>query len=217
MKFPIIALVAAALLSSGVAFSAEAAKAPAAKAEAAKAETPKVADVNAIVTTVCAACHNADGNSVITTNPRLAGQHAAYLNKQLTEFKSGKRNNPVMGGIASTLTPEDMLKLADYFSTQKPKGGNAKENGPGSLGEKIYKGGISEKSLPACASCHGPTGAGIPVQFPRLSGQHTDYTSVQLKAFRSGERGNAPMMKVIAGKMSDDEIAAVSDYIQGLH
>ncbi|HEX5337561.1 MAG TPA: c-type cytochrome, partial [Gallionella sp.] len=146
-----------------------------------------------------------------------AGQHAAYLTKQLTEFKSGKRSNPVMSGIVASVAPEDIPKLAAYFAAQKAKGGNAKENGPGSLGEKIYKGGIAAKAVPACASCHGPTGAGIPVQFPRLGGQHAEYTTNQLNAFRSGARANAPMMKVIAGKMSDQEIAAVADYIQGLH
>ncbi len=216
MKFPAIALIAASLLSAGVASAAEAAKAPAAASASAATDAPK-ASVESMVTTVCAACHNADGNSVITANPRLAGQHPAYMTKQLTEFKSGARNNAVMSAMAATLTPEDMVKLGQYFATQKPKGGNAKENGPGSLGEKIYKGGIAAKQLPACASCHGPTGSGIPVMFPRLSGQHAEYTGIQLKAFRSGERANAPMMKVIADKMSDLEIAAVSDYIQGLH
>lgn len=216
MKFPAILLIVASLLSAGLVSAAEAAKALAAKPETVQAEAPK-ADVNTIVTTVCAACHNADGNSLITTNPRLAGQHPAYITKQLTEFKSGARSNPVMGAMAATLTPDDMIKLGKYFGAQKPKNGNAKENGPGSLGEKIYKGGVADKGLPACASCHGPSGAGIPVQFPRLSGQHLDYTTTQLKAFRSGERANAPMMKVIASKMSDTEIAAVADYIQGLH
>lgn len=219
MKFPAIALIVAGLLSAGVANAADAAKAPAAKTEAAKpaaqAEAPK--DAATIATTVCAACHNADGNSVITVNPRLAGQHPEYITKQLNNFKSGDRANPVMGAMAASLSADDMVKLGVYFGGQKPKSSNAKENGPGSLGEKIYKGGVAAKGLPACASCHGPTGAGIPVQFPRLAGQHADYTVVQLKAFRSGERANAPMMKVIAGKMSDQDIAAVADYIQGLH
>jgi len=150
-------------------------------------------------------------------NPKLAGQHPEYITKQLNNFKSGERANPVMGAMAASLSADDMVKLGVYFGAQKPKGSNAKENGPGSLGEKIYKGGVTAKGLPACASCHGPTGAGIPVQFPRLAGQHADYTVIQLKAFRSGERANAPMMKVIAGKMSDQDIAAVADYIQGLH
>lgn len=208
MKFPAVALVAAGLMSAHLAFAAE----------AAPTEAPK-ADVTTIVNTVCAACHNADGNSIITTNPRLAGQHPEYITKQLTQFKSGERKNPVMSGMAATLSPDDMVKLGQYFGGQKPKGGNAKENGPGSLGEKIYKGGIAGSGVAACAACHGPTGAGIPAQFPRIGGQHADYVVAQLKAFRAGERANDPakMMRMIAAKLSDQEIAAVADYVQGLH
>jgi cytochrome c553 len=170
-----------------------------------------------IATTVCAACHGADGNSVMTANPRLAGQHPEYLAKQLNNFKAGERKNPVMSAMAATLSADDVVKLAAYFASQKAKTGNAKESGPGSAGEKIYKGGIAGVSVPACASCHGPSGAGIPVQFPRLAGQHAEYTINQLKTFRSGERANGPMMRAIAGKMSDQDIMAVADYIQGLH
>lgn len=170
----------------------------------------------AIATTVCVACHAADGNSVMAANPKLAGQHPEYLVKQLKNFKEGTRANPVMGPLAGTLSEDDVANLGAYFGAQAPKGGAAKTNGPGSEGEKIYRGGVSGKAVPACAACHAPNGAGIPVQFPRLAGQHTEYTVNQLKAFRSGERANAPMMKVIAAKMTDQEIAAVADYIQGL-
>jgi cytochrome c553 len=169
-----------------------------------------------IVNTVCAACHAADGNSVITLNPKLAGQHPDYLQKQLTEFKSGKRANAVMSGMASMLSDEDMKNIAAYFSSQKLTLGAAKTNGAGSLGEKIYRGGIAATNVPACASCHGATGAGLPKQFPRMGGQHADYTQAQLKTFRTGERANAPMMMAIATKMTDAEMAAVADYIQGL-
>jgi len=165
---------------------------------------------------VCSACHGVDGNSAITANPKLAGQHPEYLQKQLTEFKSGKRANAVMAGIARALSDEEMKNLAAYFSKQNLKLGQAATNGKGSLGEKIYRGGVAATNAPACASCHGANGAGIPKQFPRLNGQHTDYTLAQLKAFRSGERANAPMMMVISAKMTDAEMAAVSDYIQGL-
>lgn len=165
---------------------------------------------------VCSACHGVDGNSAITANPKLAGQHPEYLQKQLTEFKSGKRANAVMAGIAGALSDEEMKNLAAYFSKQNLKLGQATTNGKGSLGEKIYRGGVAATNVPACASCHGANGAGIPKQFPRLNGQHTDYTLAQLKAFRSGERANAPMMMVISAKMTDAEMAAVSDYIQGL-
>jgi len=168
------------------------------------------------VQTVCAACHGADGNSVITLNPKLAGQHPEYLLKQLTNFKEGSRANAVMGGMVANLTPEDMKNLASYFATQKIALGMAKSNGKGSLGEKIYRGGIAATQVPACASCHGANGAGLPNQFPRLAGQHADYTLAQLRTFRLGERANAPMMMAIATKMTDAEMQAVADYMQGL-
>ena len=172
-----------------------------------------------IVTGVCAACHGVDGNSVITTNPKLAQQHPEYIAKQLANFKSGERKNAVMSGMAASLSQEDMANVAAYFGSQKAKVGSAKTNAAGSLGEKIYRGGIASVGVPACASCHGATGAGIPVQFPRLSGQHADYVVTQLKAFYSGERANdnAKVMRMIAAKMSDADMAAVADYIQGLH
>ncbi len=169
-----------------------------------------------IISTVCAACHGTDGNSVITLNPKLAGQHPEYLVKQLAEFKSGKRANAVMSGMAAMLSDEDMKGVANYFSSQNIVLGKALTNGVGSLGEKIYRGGIAATNVPACAACHGVNGAGLPKQFPRLSGQHADYTLAQLRTFRTGERANAPMMMVIATKMTDAEMAAVADYIQGL-
>jgi cytochrome c553 len=169
-----------------------------------------------IVSTVCAACHGTDGNSAITANPKLAAQHPEYLVKQLTEFKSGKRANAVMSGMAAGLSDDDMKNLATYFATQNLKLGQAKTNGKGSLGEKIYRGGIAATGVPACAACHGATGAGLPKQFPRVAGQHADYTLAQLRTLRTGERANAPMMMTIATKMTDAEMAAVADYIQGL-
>ena len=168
------------------------------------------------VQSVCAACHAADGNSVISLNPKLAGQHPEYLLKQLTNFKEGKRANAVMAGMVANLTPDDMKNLANYFSTQKMTLAKAKSNGAGSLGEKIYRGGIVASGVPACASCHGANGAGIPKQFPRLASQHADYNLAQLRAFRLGERANAPMMMTIAAKMTDAEMQAVADYMQGL-
>jgi cytochrome c553 len=193
-----------------LAFSASAAETP---AVVAPVEKNTVAQ---ITSTICAACHNADGNSVITLNPKLAGQHPDYLVKQLTEFKSGKRANAVMSGMAAMLSDEDMKGVAVYFSNQNLVLGKAKTNGVGSLGEKIYRGGIASTNVPACAACHGANGAGIPKQFPRLGGQHSDYTLAQLRTFRTGERANAPMMMAIATKMTDSEMAAVADYIQGL-
>lgn len=169
-------------------------------------------------TQVCAACHGADGNSAVPMYPKLAGQHQKYIAKQLVEFKSGARKNPVMSPIAATLSQDDIAALSTYFNAQTPKDGKAKANGAGSAGEKIYRAGIPGLSVPACASCHGPAGAGIPVQFPRLAGQHAEYTVTQLKLFRSGERANdgAKMMRAIASRLSDQDMAAVADYIQGL-
>lgn len=182
----------------------------------AMAEAPAKRTADQIVNTVCAACHGADGNSAITLNPKLAAQHPEYLQKQLMEFKSGKRANAVMSGMAAGLTDDEMAELAAYFSAKKLTLAQASTNGKGSLGEKIYRAGNAKNNVPACAACHGPNGAGIPKQFPRLHGQHTDYTLAQLKAFRSGERANAPMMMAIAAKMTDAEMEAVADYIQGL-
>lgn len=170
----------------------------------------------AIAATVCIACHGADGNSMISLNPKLAGQHPEYLLKQLREFKSGARANAVMAGMVANLSEEDMADLAAYFAAQTMSPGAAQSNGRGSRGERIYRGGIAASGVPACAACHSPNGAGIPAQFPRLAGQHADYTVAQMKAFRSGERDNAKMMRVIAAKMTDEDIAAVADYIQGL-
>jgi cytochrome c553 len=169
-----------------------------------------------IVNTVCAACHAATGNSVISLNPKLASQHPEYLEKQLTEFKSGKRANAVMSGMAAMLSDEDMKNLAAYFAAKPVALAQAKTNGVGSLGEKIYRGGIAATGVPACAACHGANGLGLPKQFPSLRAQHADYTLAQLRAFRLGERANAPMMMAIAVKMTDAEMAAVADYIQGL-
>ena len=184
--------------------------------EPVKAQVAEKKTVVQIVNTVCAACHTPTGNSVITLNPKLAGQHPEYLEKQLTEFKSGKRANAVMTPMASALSDEDMKNLAAYFSSQQLTLGQAKSNGKGSLGEKIYRGGIAATNVPACASCHGASGAGLPKQFPRLSGQHAEYTLAQLRTFRTGERANAPMMMTISAKMTDAEMSAVADYIQGL-
>jgi cytochrome c553 len=165
---------------------------------------------------VCAACHGADGNSTISLNPKLAGQHPEYLLKQLTNFKEGKRVNAVMAGMVANLSKEDMQSLAKYYASQKQTLGKAKSNGVGSLGEKIYRGGVAATGVPACAACHGANGAGIPKQYPRLAGQHADYALQQLRTFRTAERANAPMMMTIAAKMTDAEMQAVADYMQGL-
>jgi len=177
----------------------------------------------AIASTVCVACHGADGNSVIATNPKLAGQGAAYIYKQLSNFKSvdGKppeRVNPIMNGMAASLSDADMKSLGAYFESQVRKPEVAKDKDTIELGQKLYRGGDADTGIPACAACHGPTGAGLPVQYPRLSGQFADYTEAQLQAFRSGTRANDPnkMMRTIALRMTDPQIKALSDYIAGL-
>ncbi len=182
----------------------------------AAAVTDKTSVIEATAKNVCAACHGADGNSAITLNPKLAGQHPEYLLKQLNNFKEGKRANAVMAGMVANLSKEDMQGLAKYYAGLKQALGKAKSNGAGSLGEKIYRGGIAATGVPACAACHGANGAGIPKQYPRLAGQHADYAVQQLRTFRTGERANAPMMMTIAAKMTDAEMQAVADYMQGL-
>lgn len=170
----------------------------------------------AISTQVCGACHTADGSRGSPANPILQGQHADYLVKQLSEFKSGKRKNAIMAGFASTLSDEDMKHVAAFYASKTAKPGFAKNKDTVRLGERIYRGGLAEKAVPACAGCHGPTGAGMPAQYPRVGGQHGDYIESQLTTFRSGARANNASMMTIAAKLSDAEIKAVSDYIAGL-
>jgi cytochrome c553 len=166
---------------------------------------------------VCAACHAPDGNSLIPVNPKLAQQHPEYLVKQLTEFKAGKRENAIMNGMAAALSEEDMKNIAYWVSSKKATPGAAKEKELVLLGEKIYRGGIADRQIPACAGCHSPNGAGIPAQYPRLSGQHAEYAVAQLTAFRDGVRKNSLQMTQVAAKLNDREIKAVADYIAGLH
>ena len=177
-----------------------------------------------IASAVCGACHGADGNSMAPTFPKLAGQHAAYLFKQMKNFKPNgdgnvERNNPIMLGMVAAYDENQMKDFAAYFASQKPAAGAMADKDKMSLGQKLYRAGDASKGLPACAACHGPNGSGLPAQFPRLAGQHAMYTETQLKAFRNSERANDPnkMMQTIALKMTDAEIAAVSDYIAGLH
>jgi len=190
--------------------------APAFAEEAKGPAKPDAAKGSAISAAVCGACHTADGSRGSPANPILQGQHAEYLVKQLTEFKSGKRDNAIMKGMASTLSEDDMRNVAAFYASKQAKAGAAKNKDTVLLGEKIYRGGIADKQVPACSGCHGPAGAGIPAQYPRLAGQHADYAESQLNSFRAGKRGNSPQMMAIAQKMSDAEIKAVADYIAGL-
>lgn len=207
-------LFVAMLAVSSIAYAAEEKKAP--KVDAAKGEQLYTSGDASRNIMACVGCHGAAGNSTITQNPKLAGQHAEYVAKQLADFKTPERNNPIMSGIAKAMTAEDMKNVAAYLDKQAAKPGAAKNKDTVEFGKKIYRGGIAEKNVPACAGCHGASGAGIPAQFARLAGQHQDYTVAQLTGFRQGARKNSAQMTTVAKRMSDDEIQAVADYIAGL-
>ncbi len=198
-----------------------AAKAPGAAAKVAAPDLAKGEALynngdNARGITACSSCHGDKGNSTISANPKLAGQHEAYLVKQLDNFKTPERNNPVMTAFAKSMDAADIRNVAAYLSSQTQKRGAAKDKNIVVLGQKIYRAGIAEKNIPACAGCHSPNGAGIPAQFPRLAGQHQDYTIAQLNGFRTKTRKNSVQMEVIAKNMSDEEVKAVADYVAGL-
>lgn len=194
-------------LAARAAFAAEAASAPA-KADLAKG--------SATATAVCAACHTTDGSRGSAANPILQGQHPDYIAKQLADFKSGKRASAIMKPIASSLSEADMKNVAAFYGGKQAKPGFAKNKDLVSLGEKLYRGGASDRMIPACSGCHSPNGAGIPAQYPRLAGQHADYAEAQLVSFRSGARANNAVMTGIAAKLNDREIKALADYIAGL-
>lgn len=186
---------------------------------AADSKGPDAAAGQKIASQVCAACHGANGQSAIPANPNLAGQHPEYIYKQLVDFKSNKeRKNAVMMSMAQPLSTDDMRSVAAHFAAQKPKSGSAGNKDLVPVGQKIYRAGNAATGVPACSGCHGPNGAGIPAQYPRLAGQFAEYTSAQLKAFRSMERANDPsqMMRAVAARMTDQEIAAVAEYLAGL-
>lgn len=205
------ALVIAAL-TGGTALAAQ----PLPKADAAKGKQ--------IATQVCAACHGADGNSIAPANPKLAAQHPEYLAKQLANFKPGaggkpaERESAIMSAFAATLSPDDMRNVAAFYAAQTLKPEKARNKATVELGQKIFRAGLADRGVAACAGCHGPSGLGIPSQFPALAGQYADYIDAQLKSFRSGARANDPnrMMRMTAARMSDAEMAAVADYIAGL-
>jgi len=171
---------------------------------------------------VCAGCHAVDGNSIIPTNPILAAQHAAYIEKQLHNFqikdgsKKAMRENAVMVVFASALSDEDISDLAAYYNKQKIQPSYAKDKDLALIGESLYKGGDLKNGVPACSSCHGPKGAGIPGQYPRLAGQYSEYTSATLLSYKNGTRMNNNQMMTISKRMSDDQINAVSEYLAGL-
>jgi cytochrome c553 len=208
MKKKPVALLLSGLMAAMVTAAAAAEEAkPAAKPDLAKGQASAA---------TCGACHTADGSRGSPANPILQGQHPEYLAKQLAEFKEGSRDNAIMKGMAATLTEADMKNVAAFYASKQAKPGFAKNKDLVTLGQKIYRGGLADRNVPACAACHSPTGAGIPAQYPRLAGQHSDYTEAQLISFRGGVRKNSAQMIGVAAKMSDKEIKAVADYIAGL-
>ena len=204
--FPTLCALSALVLSASMAMAAE----PAAPYK------PDMAKGGATFAAVCAACHGADGNSGSPEYPKLAGQHPEYIYKQLVEFKSGKRANAIMMGMSATLQEEDMKNIAAWLAHNAQKPGYAKDKDLAALGEKIYRGGIADRSIPACSGCHSPNGSGIPAQYPRLRGQHADYIASQLTQFREGIRNNNLQMTQVAAKLNDREIKALADYAAGL-
>jgi cytochrome c553 len=207
-------LLVASLAFAGIAGAAEAQRP--AKPDAAKGATLYESGDTARGLPACLSCHGANGNSSIAANPKLSSQIEAYTHKQLVDFTTPQRVNPVMTTYAKMLTDEEKRNVAAYLAVQKTKQGAAKNKDTVELGRKIYRGGIAEKGVAACASCHGAAGAGIPVQYPRLAGQQQDYTTAQLVNFRTGARKNSPQMTALAQRLSDDEMKAVADYIAGL-
>jgi len=206
-----------------LAFSASVALFWAGAAFAQDTAKPDPAKGQTIVNRVCAACHAPDGNSVAPANPKLAGQFSEYLYKQLNNFKAhggkkAERESPIMAGMVANLSDADMKNLATYFSEQKLKPDVARDKNLAAIGQKLYRGGNAATGVVACEGCHGPSGAGIPIQYPHIAGQYAEYVETQLKAFRSGARANDPngMMRGVAARMTDDEIKAVAQYVAGL-
>jgi len=206
MRVFVLAAVSAAALLSGAAFAQQG---------AGKAQS--------IAAQVCAACHAADGNSIAPANPKIAGQFEEYLGKQLRDFKGqgGKkaaRESAIMAGMVANLSDADMKGLAAYYASQKLKPAAAADKNLAAVGQKIWRGGNAASGVPACAGCHGPAGAGLPGQYPRLAGQYAEYVAAQLKGFREGARVNDPngAMRGVAAHLTDREIRAVSEYAAGL-
>jgi cytochrome c553 len=208
-------LLVATLAVSGFASAAEHPAAPA-KADPAKGATLYESGDAARGLPACVSCHGAAGNSTIAANPKLAAQIAPYVYKQLVDFTTPNRNNPIMTPYSKLLKDEEKKDIAAYLSGQVAKQGAAKNKDIVELGKKIYRGGIAGTGVAACASCHGANGNGIPAQFPRIAGQHQDYTVAQLQAFKGGARKNSIQMSTLAKRMSDEEMQAVADYIAGL-
>jgi cytochrome c553 len=188
-----------------------------------RGDKPDLAKGKQVAGQICVACHAADGNSIAPVNPKLAGQIPEYLQKQLANFKSqggkkAERDNAIMAGMVAALSDADMKNVAAYFAAQTLKPAVAHDKDLAALGQKLYRGGNPASGVPACAGCHGPSGAGNPAQYPRIAGQYAEYVDAQLKAFRSGARANDVngMMRGVAARMTDAEIKAAAEYVAGL-
>jgi cytochrome c553 len=217
MNRAFLPVVAAALLQTAAfAFAATAPAAPAVKPDPAKGSALYASGDSARNIPACVTCHGAAGNSTMAANPKLSGQNQHYLYKQLVEFTTPARVNSIMTPYAKALTDAEKHDLAAFLATQPGKPGAAKNKDTVDLGRKIWRGGIAEKGVAACASCHGAAGAGIPVQYPRLAGQQQEYTLAQLVAFKDNKRANSVQMTTLAKRLSDDEMKAVADYIAGV-
>lgn len=209
-RCPLVLMIAA----LGLLGVADAQVKPAPKVDAARGQQ--------IAAQVCAACHGADGNSTAPANPRLAQQNSEYLYKQLLDYsvKQGQqrpaRENAIMNGFASQLSDEDKRNVSAWYSSQTAQLDTARNKQTLDLGQRIWRAGLPDKSVPACSGCHNPAGLGIPIQYPRLAAQHADYVDATLKDFRQGVRRNNAAMQEIAAKLSDAEIRAVADFVQGL-
>ncbi len=206
-----------------LAYAASAAAFWSGAAAAQVAAKPDTAKGQQIASQICVACHATDGNSPAAANPKIAGQIPEYLHKQLANFKpqggkKAERENALMAGMVANLSDADMRNLAAYYGAQKLKPAAARSKELAAIGQKLYRGGNAATGMPACAGCHGPAGAGIPSQYPRIAGQFAEYIEAQLKAFRAGTRANDPngMMRGVAVRMNDRDIQAVAEYVAGL-
>ena len=208
-------LLVASVAVSGFATAADAPTAPA-KADPAKGATLYDAGDAQRAIPACASCHGAAGNSTMATNPKLGGQIEAYVYKQLVDFTTPNRANPVMTTFSKMLTDDEKRHIAAYLATTKATQGAAKNKDTFDLGRRIYRGGIAEKGVAACASCHGANANGIPAQYPRLAGHFQEYTVAQLEAFKAGTRNNSPQMTALAKRMTTEEMQAVADYVAGI-
>jgi cytochrome c553 len=220
MKKILVSLAVSLSILSITAYASDAAKADAAATPATPAKTTTYAERldrgKQIASAVCLACHGLNGYSPISANPNIASMPSEYIAKQLELYKSGKRVNAIMQGMAANLTPDDMKALGDYYFAQRGATmAIARNKALAERGQQIWRIGVADAKVPACAGCHGATGAGIPGLYPKLAGQWPEYSHAQLKNYASGERKNA-QMNSIASRMKESDLLAVAEYMAGM-